>query len=1213
MKLQRLELFGFKSFADRVAIEFNPGITAIVGPNGCGKSNISDAIRWVLGEQRPTLVRGTRMDEVIFSGSRHRKPINLAEVALHFSNEDGLLPVEYTEVAIARRVFRDGDSDYLLNRHPCRLKDIQDLLMGTGIGTHSYTLIQQGMVDSLLSDRPEERRTIFEEAAGVTRYKNRRRATQRKLEATAIDLDRVEDVVSEVDRNVASLKRQVGKARRFLKYQAEETRLDVHLAACELESAEKRRAPLAEEFGELQEKESELAARLADREAGVETMEVELIELHQQEHTARAAVEAVRSRIARHEEVRLVNGETLKHHRQRLEELATEAEQARVRSDDLAERRANLEADLAAAREQVARIAERIAPSETADEEQRRAELKVEQRRLTERLESLRERLAEVDQARARQATAAESAEERLSALIAELESREREASESGTAVDRARAAVDAAEAQRSEADKAREIAKSAADVLSSTVDAIRERLETARAAEQTTAGRRSALTDLEERFEGYASGARSLLGGSKQVRGVYGALPQVLESVDRRFEKALDRYLESLGHGLLAKDQKSALAAAEQLDGNNAGRADFLIPELISAEDPPSIPDAAAALVLARGSDVVRWTGHRKLPERFEPLFHRLLIVANVGACFGCRSALHGHPRAAGYYTIAGVDGTLLEPIGRWRTAGPENGHGLLSRRRQLAEAETEFEARRADVAELTEELGRADHGLAENKAAISAAGDEWRQADGLFWAGREALAAAEEAATHAARRRAELEAEIGEQKAARDRANQAQEVVAKTHAELTVDAQRATERLTAVRTALERYDEVRTERLSARHAVELERTASEADLRVVERELEHLGATESALEEARGGRAGERTRLEEECTRIAAEAETSGAEIEGLYVELETVEIASRGHSETLAAIEEKRSGHDSELRGLRREHDAAIERRHQCELTLQEIEHRRQTIAGHIQETYETDLASLVAEHPLEDDEKTVELDELKTRLEAVRRKRANLGPVNMLAVEEFERESERLEFLVKQRDDLLVARRQLEDAIRKINRTACELFVETFGKVKDSFDDTFQTLFEGGFAEIHLEDPDDPLETPIQIVASPRGKRVHSINLLSGGERALTALALLFAIYRVKPSPFCILDEVDAPLDDANVSRFLQMIRHFSDESQFIIITHNKRTMEAADYLYGVTMEEPGISALVSVSLDGARQTVDEPIEEPAPEEALLAAG
>ncbi len=212
MKLQRLELFGFKSFADRVAIEFNPGITAIVGPNGCGKSNISDAIRWVLGEQRPTLVRGSRMDEVIFSGSRHRKPINLAEVALHFSNEDGLLPIEYTEVAIARRVFRDGDSDYLLNRHPCRLKDIQDLLMGTGIGTHSYTLIQQGMVDSLLSDRPEERRTIFEEAAGVTRYKNRRRATQRKLEATAIDLDRVEDVVSEVDRNVASLKRQVGKA-----------------------------------------------------------------------------------------------------------------------------------------------------------------------------------------------------------------------------------------------------------------------------------------------------------------------------------------------------------------------------------------------------------------------------------------------------------------------------------------------------------------------------------------------------------------------------------------------------------------------------------------------------------------------------------------------------------------------------------------------------------------------------------------------------------------------------------------------------------------------------------------------------------------------------------------------------------------------------------------------------------------------------------------
>lgn len=1213
MKLQRLELFGFKSFADRVAIEFNPGITAIVGPNGCGKSNISDAIRWVLGEQRPTLVRGSRMDEVIFSGSRHRKPINLAEVTLHFSNEDGLLPIEYTEVAIARRVFRDGDSDYLLNRHPCRLKDIQDLLMGTGIGTHSYTLIQQGMVDSLLSDRPEERRTIFEEAAGVTRYKNRRRATERKLEATTIDLDRVEDVVAEVDRNVASLKRQVSKARRFLKYQAEETRLDVHLAACELETLEKQRAPLTEEFRGLQEKESELAARLAEREAGVETMEVELIELRQQEQATSASVEAVRSRIARREEIRLVNGETLKHHRQRLEELATEAEQARIRSDDLTERRANLEVDLAAAREQVDRITERMAPSETADEEERRADLMAEQRRLTERLESLRERLTEVDQARARQATAAESAEERLSALSAELESREREAGESGTAVDRARAAVEAAEAQRAEADEAREIAKQAADMLSSTVNAIRERLEKARAAEQTAAGRKSALTDLEARFEGYASGARSLLGASKRVRGVYGALPQVLEPVDRRFEKALERYLESLGHGLLAKDQKSALAAAEQLDGKSGGRADFLIPELINSAVPPPIPDGAAAHVLARGSDVVRWTGHRKLPERFEPLFQRLLIVANAAACFGCRSALGSEPQAASYYTIAGLDGTLLEPVGRWRTAGSENGHGLLSRRRQLAEAETEFKGRRADVAGLTEELDRVEGELAEHKAAMSAAGDQWREADGSYWAGRESLVAAEEAATHAARRRAELEAEIGEQKAARDRALKAQEAVAKTHAELSIDITRATERLAAVRTALERYDEVRTERISARHAVELERTAAEADLSLVERELEHLSAAESALEEARGGRAGERARLEDECRRLEAEAETAGEEIEALYVELETVEVGLRGHRETLAAIEEKRSGHDNEVRGLRREHDTAMERRHQCELALQDIEHRRQTVAGHIEETYEAELAALVAEHRLEDDENTVELDELKTRLEAVRRKRANLGPVNMLAVEEFDRESERLEFLVKQRDDLVVARRQLEEAIRKINRTARELFIETFGKIKESFDYTFQTLFEGGFAEIHLEDPEDPLETPIQIVASPRGKRVHSINLLSGGERALTALALLFAIYRVKPSPFCILDEVDAPLDDANVSRFLQMIRHFSGDSQFVIITHNKRTMEAADYLYGVTMEEPGISALVSVSLDGARQSVDAPVEQPEAEEALLAAG
>ncbi|MGH7565721.1 MAG: chromosome segregation SMC family protein, partial [Gemmatimonadota bacterium] len=383
MKLQRLELYGFKSFADRVAIDFNPGITAVVGPNGCGKSNISDAIRWVLGEQRPSLVRGSRMDEVIFAGSRDRKPINLAEVVLRFSNEDGTLPLEYSEVAIARRVFREGVSEYSLNKHICRLKDIQDLFMGTGVGTHTYSLIQQGMVDSILSDKAEERRMMFEEAAGVTRYKNRRKATERKLEATTADLRRVEDIVGEVEKNVASLRRQVGKARRWREYAAEEARLDVHVTGSELAALAEREGPVGEELEQLLTLEVEQAARLGDREAGLETLELEIVEARRREDEVREQADGLKRQISRREDSQLVTGETLRHNAERLESLGVEDARTASRADDLEERRANLEVDRHAAAERVQGVLGRLGPEgEIGSDEAHQAELRAERAHL---------------------------------------------------------------------------------------------------------------------------------------------------------------------------------------------------------------------------------------------------------------------------------------------------------------------------------------------------------------------------------------------------------------------------------------------------------------------------------------------------------------------------------------------------------------------------------------------------------------------------------------------------------------------------------------------------------------------------------------------------------------------------------------------------------------------------------------------------------------
>lgn len=1213
MKLQRLELFGFKSFADRVAIEFNSGVTAIVGPNGCGKSNISDAIRWVLGEQRPTLVRGARMDEVIFGGSRDRKPISLAEVSLHFANEDGTLPVDYTEVAIARRVFRDGESEYLLNRNICRLKDIQDLFFGTGVGTHAYSLIQQGMVDSILSDHTEERRTIFEEAAGVTRYKTRRNATERKLEATSQDLRRVEDIVGEVEKTVTSLKRQVGKARRFQEYLAEETRLDAHLTTRELSALDERVAPLSEEIRALEEQEAELTARMAERESGLEALEIGWIEARERETAVRGEADTLRQRITRREEVQLVIGETLRNHSRRLEALEAEADGARARADDLDERRANLSVDHRAAAGRVGQIVARMSSDvEAAREGDHHADLKVEQARLANEIEVLRERLAQVRQAAARQSTAEESAGERSETIAGELAERRQEAEKVRSDTVRARAELAAREAGRVEAAEEEGRRRARGRDAVRRLEEIREQLAGAHAAEQAAAGRAEALAALEARFEGYAQGARALLAGDPRADGVVGALPQLIEAREARYEIGLERYLESLGHGLLVHDRDAALRVADRLARSDAGRADLLVPDFLREGPGPEIPDRAAAVIVARGEDAVQWRADSALVERYAPLFSRLLLVADRTAVFRCRAALAERPDAAGYYVIASLDGTLLEPGGRWRTGCGKEEEGFLARRRRLAEAEAESAERRRATEALRETATAVEWQAAEAERAVAEGAELLDEAERDHAAVRERLILAEAADTQMARRVAELEIALAEEIAVCERAGEAGRAIRETETELESDLERVAERQCAVRSALERFEEVLAERISARHAIDLDRAEAEADLRAVDRELEHLAAAEEALEAARAERAMEQARVEEDSTRFQAERATAAEEIENLHAELDDVDTHLRSSAEILSEIEEGRTRYDHGLKALRRHHGETTDRLHHCALTRQELEHRRELLLTHVLETYGADLPSLLERHPLMEQEPVIDLEDMRGRLEEVRRKRANLGPVNMVAVEEYEREAERLDFLSRQRDDLVQARRQLEEAIRKINATARTLFSETFERIRESFDATFRTLFEGGHAEIHLADPEDPLESPIEIVASPRGKRVQSIGLLSGGERALTALALLFAIYRVKPSPFCILDEVDAPLDDANIGRFLAMIRQFSAETQFIIITHNRRTMEAADFLYGVTMEEPGVSTLISVSLEEPREPGDA-MEEDLSREAVAVAG
>jgi chromosome segregation protein len=1051
------------------------------------------------------------------------------------------------------------------------------------------------MVDSILSDKAEERRMMFEEAAGVTRYKNRRKATERKLEATSADLRRVDDIVAEVEKNVGSLRRQVGKARRWREYEAEEARLDVNVTGTELTALTAREGPVAEELEQLLTLEAEQAARVGDREAALETLEIRIMEARRREDEVREQAEGLKRQILRREDSQLVTGETLRHNAERLEALGVEDARAASRADDLEERRANLEVDRQAAAGRVQGVVARLGPEgEIGSDEVHQAELRAERAHLAAEIERFQEQLGEARQAAARQGSAAESAAERIAAIEREVKERRREAAEAAEARDLSRSRTDVADADRRERGSRIEALEAALRRAAGELEAAREALAAARAVEHAAAGRLETLEAMAARFEGYARGARALLSGDAPLDGLAGALPQAVEARESTFEAALDRYMESLGHAIVAADCEAAGRGADRLAADGLGRADFLVPGLVAVGPPPEIPDAAAAHVVARGDRALRWTADPALGEALRPLFARLLIVADRDRALACREALDGWPEAARHYVIAGMDGTLIEPTGRWRTAGEEGDGGFLAQRRRLHEAQTELEDRRAEAADAARAAWALESALVAAESALAATQAEALAAETRYREAREAAVVAEQEELQISRRVAELDLHAIDQRQSLDRASEAGRAIEETIEEMEGNLARVRARLDDIRAALERNDEVRTERITARHAIELERAEGEAAQRAIEREIEHLAAEEGRLATGRAERLAERRRLDDSSAQLEEEREATLSEIEVLYAELDGIEKTRIETAEALHQAEARRTGLESELKELRVEHDRATERRHELMLARQDLQFRKQVLLDHLAEAFDLPLAELSAAHPLEESEAGLPAEELRGRLEEVRRKRANLGPVNMLAVEEYEREAERYEFLVRQRNDLVQAKRQLEEAIRTINSTARELFIGTFEAVRQNLDDTFKTLFEGGHAELRLENPDDPLESPIEIVASPRGKRVQHISLLSGGERALTALSLLFAIYLVKPSPFCILDEVDAPLDDANVSRFLKMIRHFSEETQFVIITHNKRTMAEADYLYGITMEEPGVSSLVSVALDSAEK-------------------
>jgi chromosome segregation protein len=1160
MRLRSLRLHGFKSFADRTTLEFREGVTAIIGSNGCGKSNIADSVRWVLGEQRASAVRGSKMDEVIFQGTARRRPVNLAEVTLVFDNESGRVAIPQSEIEVARKVFREGGSEYSLNRNACRLRDVTTLLRDTGLGSNAYAIIEAGMIETLLSDRAEERRMLFEEAAGIGRYKDSRHAATRRLEAAEADLARLEDLLGEVDSKVRTLSRQKRRAERHRELQTRRLDLEISIARAELEALTSELGAAELRRAELDQGERSAGAERATAETQVEERRLEAASLARERAQAAERLDAVRRELDAREREVLLADERRTHAEQRIEQLVRERA-------ELLERRGHLAAEV-----------------------ERSAEVR---ERQTGALETLRERLEErgeenqaVRSALTAQRAAGEAAATRARELAREIasaegerasaERRRREAEERLAGLAEQEEAlstqlVDLSEQTELWSVRVEDVqqrlteATDRTDLLREELTVLRGREQTARETLRAADDRRSRLTAqldareaLERGYEGFSPAVAAVMAARRAFPGVHGPLADFVgDAVPADRAAAVEAYLGPLLQALVVEDFETARAVRRWFrDEWSEGGSLLLLPlEVLRGAADPAVAPPAWLDALLEGLEVLEG------------------------------DPLEGFARGA---ARVGAGGVVVDSRGVVRLAEQGGGEGILERRETLVR--------------LRSERAEAERALEHAARDLDAA--------------RAALAAAEEAALEADETRRVQEAELrrvemdtAAHRHHHVRMQQDRETMARTLAGLrdtVATAGGQMERLEArlaeltgeVDTAAE--DEAAgRDRLTELEARWEEARDQESELRVsVARAEAELKETERRLGSARQGSSGAEQRLEaieREATELRAALEglsdvreRAGGEIEQLF--------ASRDREAgQLALVEARLAEVDAELAELgervrvaRRRETESTEERHRLDLLVADLRSRIERARERLEVEWGRPWDALVsAASPLEHgtlEEWRRELRETTVALDA-------LGPVNMLAVEEHEEEERRLNFLREQRDDLVRARDDLGDAIRQINRTAREVFMETFNAVRENFQRVFQSLFQGGECDLWLAMPDDPLESPIEIQASPKGKRTQRIHLLSGGERTLTALALLFALYLVKPSPFCVLDEVDAPLDETNVVRFIQLLNDFKAETQFIVITHNPRTMEAADWVYGVTMEEPGVSTIVGVEMLG----------------------
>ena len=1198
MSLKGIRLFGFKSFYRKVELDFGTGITAIVGPNGCGKSNVADAIRWVLGEQNPRVLRGKRMEDTIFKGTQTRKPLNMTEVNLLFDNRNGTVSLPYEEIMITRKLFRSGESVYLINNVECRLKDVADLITDLSIGKDAYSLIEQRMIDAILNGKSGERRQVLEDAAGIVKYKERKRLAMKRLERTRQDLEQIQVLVDEVERSVQSLKRHAGKARRYSAYRGREKEIELTLSRREFEEFKRQGDEIRTRLQGQENDRRSIQAAIRELEEGLLSGKAEISSREDEIGRLREDVKGRSQTIKDLDERLAILRERMVHRRERGERIGGEIGDQMRSVETLAREREELKAGSAAGLSRLAEISDELnrlgaerAELEGALEEQTSQSLAREAEWL--------ERLERVSESKAR-----------LNAVEKELVSLTERMEILGSQIAEKRSRIQSAGGERNVFLENISDLRAIVDQMSSRLDKLsrlkekvsRRRANSDQEIQKWQLHLNNCLAQIElqekwqEAYEGYPVGVASVMRARDRLPGIIGPLGELVE-IEEGFARAIETGLGAYMKMIVTEDRQSALTAIEFLKEKGVGLASFLPLEQVRSTGGRKEPTPPARAI-ACGADVV------SCEPRLQALRDLLL-----GDLWIVPPALDGG-EIEGYFQtparIVSLDGSLLKE-GISLSGGGESNEDLL-----ILQRSRRIEELRGEATGLRTALERAEAYSRRWERLFKGAGEEQGMLErrsterSELLKGKEVILLGLESEDghlqgdvlrleeELQRLSGTIEAREREAKELRDRLAEAEAGIGAPGEPSQVGLREIRERKGRIDRAVEGY---RIEEATVRSLL------SESDKRS-ERIEQELKSREEILNRLRG----EQAAIEAEIIALRDEETKAREERDRAISEARKREEEMAGVEDGMRHARNELERQEAEIATRRLQLDAMMAEIQRLGLEENNLKNQLNALVARIDEKYGIEFPDRSLQGP--DEEPS--LQELRAELADLRSKIATLGHVNFVALEEYEAEEKRLELLVSQRDDLLGGKEALERTIRKINRIARDRFLATFDRVRENFQETFRVLFSGGRADLVLGDGDDPLECEIDMVAQPFGKRLESVDLLSGGERALTALALLFAIYRVRPSPFCILDEADAALDDANVSRLLDMLARFRQDTQFIIITHNKKTMSAADCLYGVTMEEPGVSKVVSVTLDGIRREegIAEPLEESREERASV---